>query len=94
MSAELYVPGAEDARGPHRRCTGHVTGSSDDIVACPMRATRVVWEEYGGSYACDDPGHIGNATRIEPIDEFFADLRVSWIAREAEAALAACVETE
>ncbi len=94
MSAELFVGGVDDERGPHRRCTGHVTGSLTDFVPCPLRATRVTWSKYGGSFACDDPGHIGLATSIEPIDKFFADLHMSVIAHEAECALAACVVPE
>lgn len=94
MSTELFVSGAEDERGPHRRCTGHVTGSSTDLVTCPLRATRVIWEEYGGSFACDDPGHIGNATKIEPIDAFFAELHMNLAVEDAQAALANCVEPE
>ena len=83
MSAELFIVGAEDERGPHRRCTGHVTGSSKDLVDCPLRATRMIWEEpYGGAFACDDPGHTGNAIRTMPIEEFFQGVYAT-IAAEA-----------
>lgn len=94
MSGELFVSDAEDERGPHRRCTGHVTGSSDDLVTCPNRATRVIYEDALGSFACDDPGHIGNADQIIPIGPFFAELHMNMLAYEAEAALANCVEPE
>ena len=90
MVIEPFLFGAEDEHGPHRRCTGHVTGSSEDLVDCRMRATRVIWEEYGASFACDDPGHVGNATRTQPIGEFFVDV----VAGLAQRALAACVEAE
>lgn len=92
MDAQPYHSGAEDEHGLHRRCTGHVTGSSDDLVDCRRRATRVIWEADGMAYfACHDPGHIGNAARVQPIGEFFVDLHVSILAEESERALAACV---
>jgi hypothetical protein len=88
VSAELFVFGAEDERGPHRRCTGHVTGSSEDLVTCPLRATRVIWEPDGASFACDDPGHVGEAIRSTPIGEFFMELT----AQDAQRALEDCVD--
>jgi hypothetical protein len=82
---EPFLFGAEDEHGPHRRCTGHVTGSSNDLVDCHSRATRVIWEEYGASFACDDPDHIGNATRIQPIGDFFVEIMAGLAQRALEA---------
>ncbi len=58
-----------------------------------MRATRVIWDaSRSAAFACDDPKHIGNATHVQPIGEFFDYVRVSALAEAAEHALADCVE--
>lgn len=87
------LPGGRILNDDERRCTGHVTGSSTDLVQCRALATRVIWEADGlGSFACDDPGHVGNAVRFMPIGKFFTQLHESIIAQDAERALAACIE--